>query len=314
MPRSSNTIYTLHHFIITFLRLPRLSIPSIRSIQRSHIDTSVSRWFNLANLYIRDIILSQFRSSAGAARYSENSSGYFHKMIPAFIVSYRINNGFDLSFDPSSTIMFPSFNFFPRPWRPPSPHDLRANLWNRFLFYLMTQLGSSSLLGYSKIDRRYPGYRINSSRSFFFVRFFIYFSIIISSKYIFLSKSSFERKEEGKQPSLDLGSYYKTAALYIYIYIPDIFEPWDRTTTLITIHFRNFQRRRKPTRISPPRRFPPRRYARGDDADFPIVIAYHARRMQSYIDASNRSATRDLCGGRRPLLPRHASSCRPSYQ
>lgn len=114
--------------------------------------------------------------------------------------------------------MFPSFNFFPRPWRPPSPHDLRANLWNRFLFYLMTQLGSSSLLGYSKIDRRYPGYRINSSRSFFFVRFFIYFSIIISSKYIFLSKSSFERKEEGKQPSLDLGSYYKTAALYIYIY------------------------------------------------------------------------------------------------
>lgn len=207
-----------------------------------------------------------------------------------------------------------SSNFFPRPWRPPSPHDLRANLWNRFLFYLMTQLGSSSLLGYSKIDRRYPGYRINSSRSFFFVRFFIYFSIIISSKYIFLSKSSFERKEEGKQPSLDLGSYYKTAALYIYIYIPDIFEPWDRTTTLITIHFRNFQRRRKPTRISPPRRFPPRRYARGDDADFPIVIAYHARRMQSYIDASNRSATRDLCGGRRPLLPRHASSCRPSYQ
>lgn len=86
------------------------------------------------------------------------------------------------------------------------------------VLYLMTQLGSSSLLGYSKIDRRYPGYRINSSRSFFFVRFFIYFSIIISSKYIFLSKSSFERKEEGKQPSLDLGSYYKTAALYIYIW------------------------------------------------------------------------------------------------
>lgn len=198
MPRSSNTIYTLHHFIITFLRLPRLSIPSIRSIQRSHIDTSVSRWFNLANLYIRDIILSQFRSSAGAARYSENSSGYFHKMIPAFIVSYRINNGFDLSFDPSSTIMFQSSsNFFPRPWRPPSPHDLRANLWNRFLFYLMTQLGSSSLLGYSKIDRRYPGYRINSS--IFLLRTFLYLFLYYYFKQIYIFIEEFLRKKRRRE-------------------------------------------------------------------------------------------------------------------
>lgn len=211
--------------------------------------------------------------------------------------------------------MFRSFNFFVRPWE--NHFDLQAN---RFFFHLMTQLGSSSQLlvtwRYSKIDRRYPRYRINSSTdlsSYVSLQSLSLslspISFIISSKYVsffslFLSKSSFGRGE-GEQPSLDRAVITK---LLPALYIPDIFEPRDRSLESNHVNNHPFQklatRKKTNSHLATSTPFPPRRYARGmmptsrfQSLSFSRCRLPHARRMQSYIDASNRSVTRNnLCG------------------
>lgn len=133
---------------------------------------------------------------------------------------------------------------------------------------------------------------------------FYYFKQICFFLFSFLSKSSFGRGE-GEQPSLDRAVITK---LLPALYIPDIFEPRDRSLESNHVNNHPFQKlatkKKTNSHLATSTPFPPRRYARGmmptsrfQSLSFSRCRLPHARRMQSYIDASNRSVTRNnLCG------------------
>lgn len=77
------------------------------------------------------------------------------------------------------------------------------------------------------------------------------------------------------------------------LYIPDIFKPLSESTLITNIRFRNFQRRRKRTRISV---VSSTKVRTRDDADFtfpPIVIA-HRRWLPRKEDAIVRTSMRRI--------------------
>lgn len=234
-------------------------------------------------------------------------------MIRAFLVSYRINND---SFCVSRPITVhdnvPFLQFFRTTLRKPLRSSSKPILLpsNDATWIIIP------IARYLKIFQNrstIPSISNKFKYRSFLVRFSSIslspISFIISSKYVsffslFLSKSSFGRGE-GEQPSLDRAVITK---LLPALYIPDIFEPRDRSLESNHVNNHPFQKlatkKKTNSHLATSTPFPPRRYARGmmptsrfQSLSFSRCRLPHARRMQSYIDASNRSVTRNnLCG------------------